>query len=114
MFVRSATMPRYNARMTEARPDNLNREPVGNQAGSQFRLVGLPHYNAKKPEETSRLLTLSEATETFGVSHLVIYALANAGLVDALQRDGRGRVYYSETQIRRALAGQYRLSRPAA
>jgi hypothetical protein len=69
---------------------------------SHFLLGGrwLPHWNAKSPE-TSRLLTLTEAAELLGVDHKVVYALANAGLIDALQRDGKGRVYYSEAQLLR-------------
>jgi hypothetical protein len=65
---------------------------------------------ARKPEQTHRLLTLAEASEALGgVDPKVIYALANAGLIDALQRDGKGRVYYSEAQLRRAITSQYHL-----
>ena len=64
----------------------------------------MPYWNAHKPTEMSRLMTLREAAETFEVDYKVIYALANAGLIDALQRDGKGRVYYSERQIRAALS----------
>jgi DNA-binding transcriptional MerR regulator len=69
----------------------------------------LPYWNAQTPTETSRLLTLSEASELFGVPYRAIYALGSAGLIDVLQRDGKGRKYYSEAQLRRAITSQYHL-----
>jgi excisionase family DNA binding protein len=97
--------------MPEARPSNPSVEARRNQADetgvrngplSHFLLGGrwLPHWNARKPEP-SGLLTLTEAAELLGVDYKVIYALANAGLIDALQRGGKGRVYYSEAQLLR-------------
>lgn len=69
----------------------------------------LPYWNAHTPSETSRLLTLREAAELFDVDYKAIYALANAGMVDVLQRDGKGRKYYSEAQLRRAVIRLYPL-----
>lgn len=65
------------------------------------------YWKAHRPKETVRLLTLSEAAELFGVPYLVIYRLAELELIDPLQRDGKGRVYYSERQIRRSLTKCY-------
>lgn len=68
----------------------------------------LPHWNAKKPA-ASGLLTLKEAAEVLGVSYLVVYALANAGHLHAVQRDGKGRVYYPEWEVRAILMELYDL-----
>ena len=90
--------------MAETRPDNTNRKVVRRQTDSSKLVDGarwLPHYNAHAPKETSGLLTLTEAAELLGVNHKVVWALENAGLIDAMQRDGKGRVYYSEAQLRR-------------
>jgi excisionase family DNA binding protein len=66
------------------------------------------HYGtAHKPAMTTRLLTLGEAADLLGVHYKAIYALAEAGLIDAQQRNGKGRVYYSEAQLRRAITGAY-------
>lgn len=64
----------------------------------------LPHHNAHAPKGTSNLLTLTQASELFGVPYKVIWALENSGMIDALQRDGKGRIYYSERQVRSALS----------
>lgn len=67
---------------------------------------------AHKPAETHRLLTLSEAADVLGVNFKVIYALAELGHIHALQRDGKGRTYYAEWEVRRAVTNSYHL--PAA
>lgn len=64
---------------------------------------------ARKPQ-TSGLLTLAEAADLIGATDpKVVYALAEAGLIDAMQRDGKGRTYYSEAQLRRAVIRLYPL-----
>jgi len=95
--------------MADARPDNSNLESIGSQRGFSAEGRRLPYWNAHKPSETSRLLTLREAADLFGVDYKAIYALANAGLIDAMQRDGKGRTYYSEAQLRRAVITLYPL-----
>ena len=74
----------------------------------------LAYWNAHKPSETSRLLTLRQAADLFDIDYKLIYALANAGHIDALQHDGKGRVYYSERQLRGILKSLFGTSAVAA
>lgn len=64
--------------------------------------------HARQSELRTPLLTLDEASKQFGVSRQVIYRLVELELIDPpLQRGGKGRSYYSERQIRRALTETY-------
>lgn len=73
-------------------------------------LGGTQH--ARRPPPV-RLLTLDEAATLAGCDHKTIYRLAELGQIDPLQRDGKGRVYYSEAQLRKAIFNCYHLG-PAA
>lgn len=44
------------------------------------------------------------------MDYKVIYRLAELELIDPMQRDGKGRIYYSERQIRRAVTANYHLA----
>lgn len=59
---------------------------------------------ARRRPVTVRLLTMTEAVREFGVTEQLVYRLAELELLDDLQRDGKGRVYYSERQLRRVLS----------
>jgi Helix-turn-helix domain len=66
------------------------------------------YYDALRPEESSRLLTLREVCELFDLDHRVVYAAARTGRLHALQRDGKGRKYYAEWEVREVLRFLYR------
>lgn len=51
-------------------------------------------------EEISRLLNLRQALQQFGLSDYHIYGAVKRGEIEALQVGGKGRVYYSERQLR--------------
>ena len=89
--------------MAEARRTDFTQKASATQPRSarEPRIGGA--RGAHRPQETSRLLTLSEAAALAGVDYKIIYRLHELGLIEALQRDGKGRVYYSESQIRSAL-----------
>lgn len=89
--------------MTEARPANSSRESDRNQPSSEVGSDRFTYYDAVRPDEASKLLTLREACELFDVDHRVIYALAQSGRLHALQRDGKGRKYYAEWEVRAIL-----------
>lgn len=85
--------------MAEARlPDSIREVPK--LQGTLRGKVG----KARRPKTPVALLTLRDVEERFGLYDQQVYALEEAGLIEALQRDGKGRVYYSERQIRAALS----------
>jgi hypothetical protein len=89
-------------RMAEARPRHYNRKATGNPVGS-----GVSAWNsteqfppAPQPEQVRRLLNRKQAQEEFGLTQYAIYAAVQRDELEPLQVGGRGRIYYSERQLR--------------
>jgi DNA-binding transcriptional ArsR family regulator len=73
----------------------------------QAPLAGKVGKARARHRKTVALLTLRDIEARFGLYDNQVYALEEAGLIEALQRDGKGRVYYSERQIRSALNSRF-------
>jgi hypothetical protein len=100
--------------MAEARPSNSSSGATRSQRNSAREGIRGDYRKAHRPKTTTRLLNLKEATALFGVDYQLIYRLAELDLIECMQVDGKGRVYYSERQIRRALVDYCYLLLPAA
>lgn len=81
--------------MTEARPRNSSTKVARNSTTSW--------ENGRKgpvPDESSRLLHLREIEQEFGLTHYHVYRAVHEGHLHPLQRDGKGRTYYAEWEVK--------------
>ena len=81
----------------EARLEKNNRKAFPAQ-------VSIPAVrNAQSPKRLFELLTLREIEQRFGLHFKLVYAMAEAGLLHAVQVGGKGRIYYPEWELRELL-----------
>lgn len=88
--------------MAEARLENSTLKEFESQQTSDAKYAkgkrgptGAGHHG-----KGVRLLNQRQAKEEFGLTMYAIYAAVDRGELEALQVDGKGRVYYSEKQLR--------------
>ena len=88
--------------MTDARPRNSSTEAPKNQGTSRWEFPRKPG-----PQEISRLLNLREIEQEFGLTEYHVYRAVHDGHLHAVQRDGKGRIYYAEWEVRGILKFLY-------
>jgi hypothetical protein len=88
--------------MTDPRPRHYNRKATGNPviSGASAWISTEQFPPAPQPEQVRRLLNRKQAQEEFGLTQYAIYAAVQRAELEPMQVGGKGRIYYSERQLR--------------
>lgn len=85
--------------MTEARLGHTSSELPRTQGTSSREYPKRPGA-----DEISRLLNVREIELELGLSEYHVYRAVHEGRLHPVQRDGKGRVYYAEWEVREILS----------